>query len=186
MVETITPVVHGGRTVRFWLSAAFHVVGATIAAALLGALLGVVGALLGAPWGTPGAIVVAVIAAAYFAREAIGVPIPIPQRKRQVPEWWRSFFTPPGAAFLYGLGLGVGFLTYLSFGTFVVVASASLAAGEPALGALVCAPFGVARGVVVVGASLENATAIATGPLPRVANAGAVGAVLVAVLITSL
>ena len=43
-------------------------------------------------------------------------------------------------------GLGVGFLTYVSYGTLVVVAFAAMASGRPAVGALVMAPFGLARG----------------------------------------
>jgi len=76
---------------------------------------------------------------------------PIPQRqgilRRQVPDWWRTFFPPHVAAFLYGLGLGPGFLTYLGHGTVVVVSVAAFASGRPLLGAAVLAPFGLARGL---------------------------------------
>src|SRR5438874_1983175 len=53
MVETITPVVHGGR--GRWIGAVvLHVAGATLTAAVFGALLGGVGLLLGAPFGRAG------------------------------------------------------------------------------------------------------------------------------------
>ncbi len=48
---------------------------------------------------------------------------------------------------LYGAGLGVGFFTYLAHGTLVVVAFAAVASGRPGIGALVVAPFGLARGL---------------------------------------
>ncbi|MGH2694204.1 MAG: hypothetical protein ACRDJJ_05240 [Actinomycetota bacterium] len=150
MVETITPAVHGGSRRRYRMSAALHALGATGSAAALGTVLGGVGALLGAPWGYGGAIAVAVVAAAYALRELLGVPIPIPDRRRQVPDWWRTFFSPHTSALLYGLGLGVGFLTFLSFGTFVVVALAALASGNPFVGLTLCAPFGAARAVAVI------------------------------------
>src|SRR4029453_15438710 len=73
------------------------------------------GGLLGAPWGVAGAVLVGASAAAYLARE-FGAPVPVPQLRRQVPDWWRTFFPPNVAAFLYGIGLGPGFLTYLSHG----------------------------------------------------------------------
>jgi hypothetical protein len=146
MVETITPVVHGGRRERWAISLALHAIGATVAAAIVGSLLAGAGALLGAPWGVPGAWLVGAVAALYVARE-MGAPVPVPQLRRQVPDWWRTFFPPHVAAFLYGLGLGPGFLTYLGHGTVIVVAVAAFATGSPLLGAAVLAPFGLARGL---------------------------------------
>jgi len=150
MVETITPVVHGGRRSRWALLLAVHTAGASIAAAGFGALLGGAGALLGAPWGGAGLAVVAAAAAVYLAREAFGLPIPIPQLRRQVPDWWRSFFPFAPAAFLYGVGLGVGFFTYLARGTLVVVAAAAVSSGSPWTGMLLLAPFGLVRGLSAV------------------------------------
>jgi hypothetical protein len=146
MAETITPVVHGGSRGRWALSLLVHVAGATAAAAVFGALLAGAGALLGAPWGVPGFALVAVLAGAYVARE-LGLPVPVPQLRRQVPDWWRTFFPPHVAAFLYGVGLGPGFLTYVRHGTLVVVSAAALASGRPIVGAALLGAFGLARGL---------------------------------------
>ena len=54
MVETISPVVHGGRA-RWLGTLALHTIGATGTAALFGATLGWIGQALGAPWQRPGA-----------------------------------------------------------------------------------------------------------------------------------
>jgi len=105
------------------------------------------GALLGAPWGTAGATIVAGVAVLYLARELTGARVPVPQLRRQVPDWWRTYFGRPLAAFLYGAGLGVGFLTFLGYGTLVVVTVGVASTGRPILGALVMAPFGLARGL---------------------------------------
>lgn len=153
MVTTIDPVVHGGRNRRYWLAIGLHVLGAAAAAAALGALLGGAGALLGGPWRVAGPVAIAAIAALYALRELVGVPVPLPDRHRQVPEWWRTFYSPPFASLLYGLGLGVGFLTFLTFGTFVAVAAGAVVSAGPGEGALICAPFGLARGLSVVLAS---------------------------------
>jgi hypothetical protein len=116
------------------------------------------GALLGAPWGRAGAIVLAAVAGLYVIRELTGVRIPVPQLRRQVPDWWRTYFGRPLAAFLYGAGLGVGFLTYLGHGTLVVVTVGAASTGRPLLGALVMAPFGLARGLApLVGAGSKGA-----------------------------
>jgi cytochrome c biogenesis protein CcdA len=186
MAETITPAVHGGRRKPYLASSALHVLGATASAALLGLTLAALGAAARAPWeATP--LVIAAIAAVYFAREAFALPIPLPDRKRQVPEWWRTFYSPPVAALLYGAGLGVGFLTYLSFGTFAAVMAAAVASGDPAFGAATGGAFGAARGLAVVAAtwgsrpgSIDRLDELAASRGPRLANAAAVAAVAVA------
>ena len=181
MAETITPVVHGGRRKPYLLSSALHVAGATLTAALLGLALGAAGTIGGAPW-EASALAIGIVAAVYFAREAFGLPVPLPDRKRQVPEWWRTFFSPSVAAFLYGAGLGVGFLTYLSFGTFAVVMAGAAASGDPLAGALLCTPFGLGRGLAVVavtwrGTPVDRLDALAESSTPRLVNAAALAAV---------
>lgn len=184
MAETITPVVHGGKRRPYLVASALHVAGATVAAGLLGGALGGVGALLQAPWEVATPAVVAAIGALYFVREAFGLPIPLPDRKRQVPEWWRTFFSPAVAALLYGAGLGIGFLTYLSFGTFAAVMAACLVSGDPVAGALLCLPFGLGRGLAVVAVTwkagpgtIDRLDEVALSRGPRLANAAALGAV---------
>jgi hypothetical protein len=149
MVETISPVVHGGRTRAYWGSLISHVLAATVTAAAFGALLGALGGLVGAA-GDIGVIVLVTVSVAYFARESLGLPIPIPQRRRQVPEWWRTFYSRPVAALLYGVGLGVGFFTFLTYGTFVAVAVGAVISGDPLTGAIVIGPFGMARALALV------------------------------------
>jgi hypothetical protein len=131
---------------------ALHVTGAVASAAAFGAILATAGSLLGAPWGGGGALLIALVTLLYLMREAavVPVPVPVPQLHRQVPQWWRTFFSLPVAAFLYGAGLGVGFLTYLTHGTLVVVAVAAAASGTPLVGAALVAPFGLARGLSVL------------------------------------
>jgi len=176
MVETITPVVHGTRR-RFAAAVAMHTAGSTLSAAVLGVLLGGAGAALGLEWDAAGIAVIVVVGAVYTAREAFGLRVPLPQLRRQVPEWWRTFFSPRTAAVLYGLGLGAGFFTYLSFGTFAAVAAAALTSGDPFVGAALCAPFGAARGVAVMVAanpiSIDRLEATALTRLPRATNAAA-------------
>lgn len=130
MVQTITPVVHGGRRSRWQAAVALHVLGAGVSAAAFGTVLATGGSILGAPWDREGAFLVGGIALLYAAGEIFGFPVPIPDRRRQVPEWWRSSFSFNASAFLYGVGLGIGFLTYVRYGTLVAVSSAAIASGE--------------------------------------------------------
>ncbi|HET7870280.1 MAG TPA: hypothetical protein VFM85_08175, partial [Actinomycetota bacterium] len=86
-METITPVVHGGRAGRWAGCVALHVTGAVASAAAFGAILGAAGSLLGAPWRGGWALLIAIVAVLYLVRETIGVPVPVPQLRRQVPQW---------------------------------------------------------------------------------------------------
>jgi len=146
MVETITPVVYGGRT-RWAVALTLHVVGATVTAALFGAALGATGVFLEAPWGRAGMVALAAVAVVYAVGELPRVTATVPQLRRQVPDWWRGFFSWPIAATLYGAGLGVGFFTFLSHGTLVVCAFAALASGDALLGAAIVGTFGLTRGL---------------------------------------
>jgi hypothetical protein len=149
MAETITPVVYGGRT-RWVVALSLHVLGATLTAALFGAALGALGALLGGPFGRAGLVALAAAGLVYALGTLPRLSVPVPQLRRQVPDWWRTFFSPRVAAFLYGAGLGVGFLTFLATGGLVVVTAAAVLAADPWLGVLVVAPFGSARGLSAV------------------------------------
>jgi sulfite exporter TauE/SafE len=182
MVQTITPVVHGGQRSKWGATVLAHTFGAGVSAAAFGAVLGTGGSFLGAPWGRVGTVLVAGIALLYAAREAFGLPIPIPDRRRQVPEWWRSTFSANTAALLYGLGLGVGFLTYVRYGTLVAVSTVAIVSGDPLAGAMVMAAFGLARGlsvaVVWTGTSSERVQrvidrlgSLAEGWVPTFSNA---------------
>lgn len=195
MVETITPVVHGGRKKKYWTSVALHALGTTLAAATFGLVLGGIGALLRAPWGRIGAVVVAVVATMYAVREALGLRIPLPERHKQVPQWWRDFFSAPVSSFLYGAGLGIGFFTFLQFGTYVAVAGAAFLSGDPIIGVLICLPFGLTRGLTVVLTARATEPEDAGGLVdildgwgstrwPRLVNALALGCVAAAALCT--
>lgn len=188
MAQTITPVVHGGRRRRWAGVLTRHILGATVSASLLGAALGVAGMALGAPWGILGTVAVIGVAGAYALRELAGLPVPIPELRRQVPEWWRSAFSPGTAATLYGLGLGLGFATHLRHGTLVAVAAATLASGDPVVAAVAMGAFGLARSSAVglawvfagdVGSLTERLERLALRPEGRVLNGVALGSIVI-------
>jgi len=196
MVETIAPVVYGEKRSRYRAALFLHVVAATASAAGVGAVAGGIGWLLGAPWGTGGFIAVAIAAGVYAFRELSGVPIPVPDRHKQVPLWWRTFYSAPVAGMLYGFGIGVGYLTYLSFGTYFVVTIAAATSGDVLLGAALTAPFGFGRGLSVAVANrragsverpsgIDSVDALARTRWPQLANAGVL-TIVAAVALTSL
>lgn len=181
MVETIAPVVYEGKRSRYYAALTLFALGATLAAALVGLIAGALGMLAQAPWGTTGWVVVAVIALIYALREVFELPIPVPDRHRQVPLWWRSFYSQRVTAVLYGFGLGIGYLTYLSFGTYFVVTIAAFVSGEPLVGAALCAPFGLGRAFSVIAANrslheeqpsgIDRVDGLAQSRVPRLVTA---------------
>ncbi|HEV3474748.1 MAG TPA: MauE/DoxX family redox-associated membrane protein [Actinomycetota bacterium] len=187
---TITPVVHGERRSKWAVAVALHALGAVVSAAALGAVLATAGMVAGAPWGPAGPVLLSAVAAVYAARELLGIQVPVPEARRQVPEWWRWTFPPFVASFLYGLGLGVGFLTHLRHGTLAAVAVAAGISGHPLAGAVIVGAFGLARalplafagggsadeGVATAGSRLDS---LGASSLPRIAN----GLILVAVAV---
>lgn len=183
MVETIAPVVYGNRR-DYRIAVVLHALAAGIAGAVFGSVLGLIGLALGGPWGDSGLVAVALIALAYAARELVGLPMPLFDRKRQVPDWWRTFYSPRIAAILYGAGLGIGYLTFLRFGTYVVVSGAAIASGDPLVGAALGASFGVTRGLTALvaarttdadgaGLIVVRLEGVAASRAPQIANGAA-------------
>jgi hypothetical protein len=156
MVETFTPAVCGSRR-RQSLALAFFATGAVAASALVGAALGALGARAGGPL-VLAAACLAVLAA---ARESGLVRLPLPQIRRQVPERWRAELPLPVWSAGYGLGLGVGFLTFQPVATFWVACATAIALGRPLVAAACFAAYGTGRAVMAVwpGGRHEDATA---------------------------
>jgi len=148
MVETLAPRGHA-RTLRTSLVAcATFALGSLAGGAITFGGLALAGAALGAG-GPEAAGAAAVLAAAAAAAEARGLRI-APQIRRQVPEAWRRVLPVPLAAAGYGVLLGLGFTTFvLSFAVWAL-AAASLALGDPALGAAIGLAFGAGRALPVV------------------------------------
>jgi hypothetical protein len=143
MVETIVPVVHG---IRSWIvSLIAFASGALLTAAAVGLALGVA-----LPTGGSTALLAAGLVAVVYAIGELGlVRLPSPQLRRQVPERWRERYPQPVTGFLYGVGLGLGFVTYLPVATLVVVCAGVALVAGPLGGAAVLSGFGIGRACVL-------------------------------------
>jgi len=149
VIDTIGPTGHtGGRRITATACAAF-LPGAIGGALLTFGALALLGQALHGIGGRVAYAVAAAIAVGAAILEARGIPI-VPQIRRQLPEHWRRVLPMPLAATLYGVLLGVGFTTFvLSFGVWAL-AGISLALGDPRLGLIVGACFGIGRAVPIV------------------------------------
>jgi hypothetical protein len=149
VIETIGPTGHmGGRRTTIAACLAF-LPGALAGGLLTFGSLAWLGDLLHGAGGRASYLVAAAIALLAAVLEARGTRI-VPQIRRQLPEHWRRVLPMPVAAALYGVLLGIGFTTFvLSFGVWAL-AGVSLAIGDPALGLLVGASFGIGRAIPIL------------------------------------
>lgn len=152
MIETITPAVCGSRR-RRRIALALFTVSALASAALVGALLGTLGLVLG---GTAAIVVAAVIAGLAALRELGVLRFPLPQSRRQVPQWWHARLPLPVWSAGYGAGLGAGFFTFQPVATFWVACAAAVALGRPLAAGACFALYGAGRALMVVVPALRE------------------------------
>ncbi|MCG8470079.1 MAG: hypothetical protein MJB57_18035 [Gemmatimonadetes bacterium] len=149
---TITPPVGGNEdnVAPFFTWARAHryvllfAVGAVSASAVLGFALGLLGAALGRPaiaW----LITIGCCAVIIFCR-LTRVPLLAPTRKWLVPRHLQALGRDRWSL-LFGITLGLGFLTIVSSGAYYVLAFGVLALANPPMGALVFGAFGVGRAI---------------------------------------
>lgn len=145
MVGTLLPIGHGERLQgRAPLVLWSHMAGTVVTATVVGAVLTAGGTLASVPTAL-GTAIVAVLAALYAAREAGLSNLRIPCAPRQVRQQRSRRDTRPRlAAFVYGLGLGIGFATHVTVATLPVVAAWTLL--SPGLtGVVAMSTFGLGR-----------------------------------------
>jgi hypothetical protein len=149
VIETIGPTGHAGGRRTTVAACLTFLPGAIAGGVLTFGLLALLGNLLHGAGGRTSYLAAAAIALLAALLEVRGARI-VPQIRRQLPEHWRRLMPMPLAAALYGVLLGIGFTTFvLSFGVWAL-AGISLALGEPELGLLLGAGFGLGRALPIV------------------------------------
>ena len=149
MVETIGLAGDGGRRWTTIGACATFLVGAVLGGVVTFGSLSALGEAMHGAGGRLAFAVAAAIAVAAAAAEARGMRI-VPQIRRQLPQGWRWTMPLPLASALYGVLLGLGFTTFvLSFGVWAL-AGISVAVGDPSVGVLIGAAFGVGRAIPVL------------------------------------
>ncbi len=114
MVLTINPAVSGGthRWLRNWLA---FFGGATVGALVTATVSLLMFAAVAFVLSPRGAVVSLTAIILYAALCDIGLPLPLPYRNAQVPEWLRDALPLPIVAATYGALLGSGFLTLFTY-----------------------------------------------------------------------
>jgi hypothetical protein len=120
MALTINPAVSGSGKRHLVHAAAFFAgifLGALFALVVVVAAVSIVRLVIP----TAGAIAIAVGLVIWGVLHDLGLPLRLPYRRRQVPEWFRRTFPPGTVAALFGVQLGVGVLTLFTYSTHIAM-----------------------------------------------------------------
>ncbi|WP_181704798.1 methylamine utilization protein MauF [Chthonobacter rhizosphaerae] len=135
------------QTILRWMPTfAAHGLGYAAGALILGAVLGGAGALLGFDGLTGGILVALALGALLYGAHQFGfVRVPYPQRRAQVPHDARQRFSMPFIGGLYGIALGLNYLTYVQTPILYLVTAAALLSGDVASAIGLFALFNLGR-----------------------------------------
>ena len=147
-ISLLRPTGRGPRAVLNWLPTfAMHGLGYAAGAVILGTLLGAIGAIAGfTGFGTGfGLGVLALIGMAYGAHQLDLLRLPYPQRRAQVPHDARNRFPKWVVGGLYGLSLGLDYLTYVQTPLLYMMTAAAILTGNIPAAILIIALFNLGR-----------------------------------------
>lgn len=157
MIDQITPLVKEAG-IRTWLSAATsHLVGSAFSGGLLGFVLGTVGLAIGlGRWKSIAGDLVALVLLLAALRDAGIVKLSLPSLKRQTPVWFPRVFGTRMGTFAWGLDLGQGWTTLISFTGYYALIVIALLNASPIQGALILCVYGLGRALPVILAGLNS------------------------------
>lgn len=118
---------------RRWLvSVVLYTAAGALASTAVGIALGLLGASLAAGIGEGWRVPFALAVGGFGLARMLGAPrIPLPQWRRQTPEFWRFRLPMPITATLWGLDLGLVFTTWLTYPGPWFLAALAVVGGSP-------------------------------------------------------
>jgi hypothetical protein len=166
MLSTVTPIAERGRGHRFWVTAAWFVLGSLVGGATLGGLAALAAAGLG---GLPTGVALGIggcLALVGAVVDAGITGIRPPFFKRQLDDAWLDRYR----GWVYGAGfgwqIGAGLATYIMTTAVPVTALLAALTGEAVPALLIGLTFGLVRGLAILGSAPATTTA-ALGRLHR-------------------
>jgi cytochrome c biogenesis protein CcdA len=157
MIAQITPLVQAADR-KTWLgAAASHVAGSILSASALGVVLGVIGLAisLDRTWPMAG-LLFGFVLLVCAVRDAEITRWPRIYLRRQTPAWFPRVAGRIGGPFLWGLDLGQGWTTLISFSGYYALVLGAMLSAQPFQSALLLAAYGLGRGLPVLVAGLHS------------------------------
>ncbi|MDK8871118.1 MULTISPECIES: methylamine utilization protein MauF [Paracoccus] len=146
-ISLLRPDGRGLRAVAGWLPTfAMHGAGYGLGALMLGGLLGGIGLIAGfSGFGSTALLVLGLVGLAYGAHQLDFLRVPYPQRRAQVPHDARQRFPKWVIGGLYGLSLGLDYLTYVQTPLLYMMTLAAVFTGNIAHAIAIVALFNLGR-----------------------------------------
>lgn len=131
---------------KLWFrSVLAYTVAGCVSAVLVGAVLGAVGRGLGGPAGGAAFYLIGFLSLVLAAREWGWIGFRLPERKLQTEKVWVHEFGFVTASAMWGLHIGLGFATRVTYGGFWVLVAVALALGDPVYGAVLMLVYWLGR-----------------------------------------
>ncbi|QRZ16241.1 methylamine utilization protein MauF (plasmid) [Paracoccus methylovorus] len=147
-ISLLRPTGKGAQALMGWLPTfAMHGLGYAAGTLILGTVLGAIGMLVGLSGFASGfgLAVLALIGLAYGAHQLDFLRVPYPQRRAQVPHDARQRFPKWVVGGLYGLSLGLDYLTYVQTPLLYMMTAAAILTGNIAEAIAIIALFNLGR-----------------------------------------
>ncbi len=132
---------------RYWIrSVIAYAIGGAVSAAFVGMLLGAIGrVILGDTRRGLAFYVVGSVAIILAAREMGWIRFQLPELKRQAEKVWAHEFGIVTASAMWGVHIGLGFATRMTYGGFWILVGFSMVFGEPSYGAVLLLAYWMGR-----------------------------------------
>lgn len=132
---------------KLWFHAVLaYTLAGLLSATAVGAMLGWVGRWLGGgSEATPMFLTLTLLSLMLAAREMGWISFRLPEQRLQTEKVWAHEFGFVGAAVMWGLHIGLGFATRITYGGFWVLVAAILALGDAAYGAMLMGTYWLGR-----------------------------------------
>lgn len=155
-ISLLRPSGRGAKAVVDWLPTfAMHGAGYALGALILGTALGGIGAILGfTGFGTAALVMLALVGLIYGAHQLDFLRVPYPQRRAQVPHDARVRFSKPVVGGLYGLALGLDYMTYVQTPLLYLITLAAVLTGNIPEAIALIALFNLGRYLPVAASAL--------------------------------
>jgi len=151
MLSTITPFGERAKGHRYWATATWFVLGATIGGLVLGGAIALMAAMVDVVGLTPTTVgTIALVAASVaFVSDTGMARVRLPVHCRQVNERWLDAYRPWVYGAGFGFQIGTGIATYITTAAVYLVVVLGALTGMPAIALVLGGVFGLARGVAV-------------------------------------
>lgn len=127
-----------------------YTIGGYLSATLVGVVLGTIGSAL--PWERARVIafyLIGMLSLLLAAREWGWVDFRLPERKMQTEKVWVHSFGFATASFMWGLHIGLGFATRITYGGFWALVAIAIVLGDPLYGAIIMLVYWTGRALPV-------------------------------------